>query len=315
MLHIITMKCEMHPDQDALGTCVSCGRGVCAICKVNYQGLMHCKQCLEAGRIGGAARQQQMMPQMYYPYGYYPYAMPGYYYNPAAMKATPKPRGIPDGRLFKLGAVGSVGAGIMSIIAGATLVLGNFFSSYNRTGPSPEFMASAFLMAIFQVVTAFGFLGYYKNYGPIMGLVAAGFMAPTGFVFIGSAMASSQVNSLDTFWYIYLGVLFVGIGHIVAGVVAATMRKYLDSRDAPMISCIMFIIGGGLLCAFIGVFIIGWVFSAIGYFLLSAAFFSAPVPPPDSGLLGEVEVVSDQPQAAQPYPTDSTAEQYPKYPQ
>jgi len=280
------MKCEMHPEQDALGTCVSCGRGVCAICKVNYQGLMHCKQCLEAGRLGGAARQQQMMP-MYYPYGYMPYGMPmGYYYNPAMAKAQPRPRGVPDGRLFKLGAVGAVGSGVLSIVTGALLLFGGVFSYYS-SGPSPEFMAAAVLLAIFQILAAFGFLGFYKNYGPTAGLAAAGFLAPSGFIFVAAVMGA--VNSTgDAALFIYLGALFLGIGHIISGITATLMRKFLDARDAPVISCIMFIIGGGLLCAFIGIYIIGWVFSAIGYFMLGVVMFTAPVPPPESFTDGQM---------------------------
>jgi len=49
------MKCEKHPETDAVGACVSCGRGVCPICKISYNNMMHCKECIEAGRVGGHA--------------------------------------------------------------------------------------------------------------------------------------------------------------------------------------------------------------------------------------------------------------------
>ena len=45
------MRCEAHPSEDAVGTCKSCGRGVCVVCKVVYDGIIHCKLCVEAGRI------------------------------------------------------------------------------------------------------------------------------------------------------------------------------------------------------------------------------------------------------------------------
>lgn len=44
------MKCEAHPSEDAVGICKSCGRGACAVCTVVFDGFIHCKACVEAGR-------------------------------------------------------------------------------------------------------------------------------------------------------------------------------------------------------------------------------------------------------------------------
>jgi hypothetical protein len=51
------MKCYVHPDVDAVGTCANCGKFVCSSCAVDYQGKVTCKSCIEkmASSSGAAA--------------------------------------------------------------------------------------------------------------------------------------------------------------------------------------------------------------------------------------------------------------------
>ncbi len=42
------MKCYMHPEVEATGTCTSCGRPVCPECSMNVAGKITCKACAEA---------------------------------------------------------------------------------------------------------------------------------------------------------------------------------------------------------------------------------------------------------------------------
>ena len=272
------MKCEVHPDQDALGTCVSCGRGVCAICKVNYQGTMHCKQCVEAGRIGGM-RQAYAAP-MYYPYGYgMPYPYPYYQYPPVQPKATPNPRGIPDGRLFRLGSAGSLPAGILSIVTGVALLIdGGPFNFYSSGEPTLS-IGATLLLAVLQLVTAIGLFGFYRNFGPAIAMVAAAALSASGFIYLlmlGIALQDRQNSVL----IVYSGALALGIAYIILGTAMMDIRRFLDSRELPLVSGLMFILGGALMCGLIGIFVIGWVFSAIGFFMLAIVLFTAPVPSP-----------------------------------
>lgn len=46
------MQCHVHPDVDAVGVCVSCGRPVCRDCGVDTQGKLICRQCLAEGQTG-----------------------------------------------------------------------------------------------------------------------------------------------------------------------------------------------------------------------------------------------------------------------
>lgn len=39
------MRCEVHPDKEAVKFCGSCGSAVCEDCLVNYGGTSYCKSC------------------------------------------------------------------------------------------------------------------------------------------------------------------------------------------------------------------------------------------------------------------------------
>lgn len=41
------MKCSYHPERDAVGTCVNCGRPVCAECKTMLGGKNYCNPCAD----------------------------------------------------------------------------------------------------------------------------------------------------------------------------------------------------------------------------------------------------------------------------
>ncbi|MFC2018981.1 hypothetical protein ACFLU4_03385 [Chloroflexota bacterium] len=41
----MAMRCAYHPDRDAMGACVSCGRFVCSECKAELGGKIHCNSC------------------------------------------------------------------------------------------------------------------------------------------------------------------------------------------------------------------------------------------------------------------------------
>ena len=45
------MKCYVHPDVDPIGTCTSCGRGICSDCAVEVQGKLVCRDCLAKGKV------------------------------------------------------------------------------------------------------------------------------------------------------------------------------------------------------------------------------------------------------------------------
>ena len=43
------MKCYVHPDAEAVATCIECGKAVCETCAVDVGGKIFCQQCLASG--------------------------------------------------------------------------------------------------------------------------------------------------------------------------------------------------------------------------------------------------------------------------
>ena len=41
------MKCYVHPEVDAVGTCTSCGKSVCSNCAVEKNGKLVCRTCAD----------------------------------------------------------------------------------------------------------------------------------------------------------------------------------------------------------------------------------------------------------------------------
>ena len=45
------MKCFNHPENEAVGSCTSCGKLICNICAVEMQGKLVCRSCLASGKV------------------------------------------------------------------------------------------------------------------------------------------------------------------------------------------------------------------------------------------------------------------------
>lgn len=41
------MKCYIHTEADAIGTCVRCGKFICETCKTELKGKNYCKKCVD----------------------------------------------------------------------------------------------------------------------------------------------------------------------------------------------------------------------------------------------------------------------------
>lgn len=44
------MNCYVHPENEAIGTCTSCGKPICGECAVELQGKLICRPCLASGK-------------------------------------------------------------------------------------------------------------------------------------------------------------------------------------------------------------------------------------------------------------------------
>jgi TM2 domain-containing membrane protein YozV len=50
------MNCYVHPENEAIGTCTSCGRPICRECAVEMHGKLICRPCLASGKASAVAQ-------------------------------------------------------------------------------------------------------------------------------------------------------------------------------------------------------------------------------------------------------------------
>jgi hypothetical protein len=53
----MAVRCAYHPDADAAGACVNCGRLICTECKVELSGKIYCNPCIERMLLDKTATQ------------------------------------------------------------------------------------------------------------------------------------------------------------------------------------------------------------------------------------------------------------------
>ncbi|HLF07279.1 MAG TPA: hypothetical protein VI893_08930 [Thermoplasmata archaeon] len=296
------MRCEAHPEEEAVGTCKSCGRGVCTVCKVVFNGIIHCKACVEAGRISGggtafapAPAAPAPAPTAYsYPYAYpgYSYPYSSYGYPPAVthVPETPKPTGTPSRSFYLAGAAGGIIGGIMMLLAGGAMVWGLVIGA---NYPTDLWIAISVVvvLAATQMLSSVGLFGLYRNLGVQMGWISAGVLAAGAVIFPLMLMfaipdyyqnpgypypyyTQYRFNYLET----YLGAIALGTGIIVEGSAFLAARRFMrDPRPTGSIGTLL-IVGGGLFAAFVGLFAIGWLLVAIARFISTPIYLGAPVP-------------------------------------
>ena len=50
------MNCYVHPENEAVGTCTSCGKPICSECAIETQGKLICRPCLASGKVSTASQ-------------------------------------------------------------------------------------------------------------------------------------------------------------------------------------------------------------------------------------------------------------------
>ncbi len=290
------MKCDKHPDMDAVGTCVYCGRGVCDDCKVRMYEKIHCKECVAAGRVRGAP-QPNYQPQMQY---YQPYPVYAYPYYPVSNMPhrEPTPVGIPDAGLFKSGMYGSLYCGIICLVNVVYTSLGVLL-----TTPSSMFYLVYFILYSLMLpgllLVLRGYVGFYRNWGFMFafqcGMVMVIAMAVDMVLWIWSYLATSPAGTTE---YGYIaGVVTFGIVLMFAGVPLEGVSRYLspmsEIRNMATWGCLLMALGGILFWFIFGAFIFGWALGMLAFFMMSQVFAKAPVPtvaepPKHEGIVMEV---------------------------
>lgn len=154
------MRCENHPQFEAMAQCSSCGKHICEFCSVLVFNMPHCKECtqnmvhnmpiLSPRKLRKQLRKRRRLKAM----------------------ESAVPKGRPNRDFFIAGGVGSI------IVAIATFAMGWSFSvpMHDSFGSYPHWLVGYIILyAIGTAITGVGFYGLYRNYGSVWGIIASTF--------------------------------------------------------------------------------------------------------------------------------------------
>jgi len=263
------MKCFNHPEEDAVGVCKSCGKGVCQECAVIIAGGNYCKTCLETGRVKATTVQIPVQPV-----------------------AVARPSGIPTRASFIVGGVGAIISGVaalLSLFGG----FGNIFYGAFFGFGSIWSIVGSIILGVGLILAGIGYKGIKSNYG--VGTGTAGFafsIVACVFVFVNVAFGiiglpyGSRVPYYSDPWYssylIYtisaiITLILFGVMQILWGVAHINSRKYTGVSGLGMATGIMLIISGAL-TASVFIAFAGIVLFFISEILVVLVFLMSNIP-------------------------------------
>ncbi|MEM2899566.1 MAG: hypothetical protein QXT63_02135 [Thermoplasmata archaeon] len=257
------MKCYIHKEKDAIGACVSCGKGLCEDCKIEFDRKLHCKACIEKKSI----THEQFYPPYPQSYGfpYYPYPQPYPYPYPiwSPSYKPPMPKGKSKKIFFNIGGIGALISAIVSGISGFLYLY--YIIEYGYDDYRNFLLIVSFALLISISVTSVGFYGYYWNYGRDSGLICCILMIISGLVY--------AILSLVTSLFYYIIMLYFIVGFIMLGIACGTMAwANIDSRDMfdlkASLNITVILLG---ICALL-FWMIFPMLLGLGWFVLTAAF-------------------------------------------
>lgn len=285
------MKCEKHPEMDAIGNCVYCGRGVCELCKVRVNDLVHCKECARAGRVKGDHKkdvQPQPAPPIAFvqipPQGFNPFNQSNMLY------VQPEPKGTPTASYFKFGAAWSLICCGLSFSVGILMVIGNFINdSLIYDWAIPIFFIPLLTLSFSMLPLIGSYLGFYRNFGnkEVAYAVVIGSILQSitlGLWLYLIPLTTSQRNSdyvLST-WLFYITSCLQGIALLFQAISLRNVGIYMPpthpTRRMVFPTILLLIITAILFMLIIGFNMIGWYFLGFSLIFLSLLFYKTPVP-------------------------------------
>jgi|GEM_PF-1700990 len=291
------MRCDIHPDQNAVGTCVYCGRGVCDQCKVRLYDKIHCKECVEAGRIRGAPEPQAAPPQgppgappgMGYPQypGYTGY--PGVYMAPVIFK-PPNPKGIPRKGYFQFGMFACFATMVMSFIV-FILMCNSLFNTYGEARTTDFFIVAILVLTFFLYPMFISFFGFYKNYGSSAALmtVIGGVTLVAFYQFLWGYYTFMYVFNRSEYYYnteflVFFTQLLLGGALLLATFTIRAVSFYMvpmsPGRRATTGAIALTAAAAIAFLCMLGVYLFGWILLALAMGFLGNMFMNAPMPEP-----------------------------------
>jgi len=196
--------------------------------------------------------------------------MPPMYFPP-----PPRPRGPPRPGLFRMGAVGLFLLAATGIFTGVSFLTNGLFYYNHDTYPIWIPIAGA-LVLFSSLLGMAGFYGQYHHYGSGMGAAAGLYLLIGGILFILLTVTSVQhygssyyqtwtTNILQTWG----GYIIFGVAPILMGTSNIVSRHHMGMPGLGTTSGVLFIIAGS--------FIISYVLSFIGFFILTAGSIVAGI--------------------------------------
>jgi hypothetical protein len=309
------MKCEVHPDNEVVGSCVSCGRGVCDECKETHDGLLHCRLCIKKGRI--TDRPSLDWQSIFY---HVPQPAPKVAPRNMALARTsltqPNPAEDPDPKPFKIGRYGALIVGIyMMIMSFSFPAVGDEYLLFVFTVAGGAGMTMAFLPYII------GLHGFYKNYGCRWAMIGSWGLALFLVVYLAWSMydfvmACAYTGSLCEWypWSTVLGLLLVGIGFILTGIshfkVGAYFLPTTGIRNNLNWAGTSIIIGGALFIVqlftvwsqvlWTVTLFLGWFIIGVSAVFMHFVFFRAPLPERMLDKISDTLGPESEPEPAEP---------------
>jgi hypothetical protein len=260
------VRCENHPEYEAIAFCIQCGRSICEFCNVNVMDVPHCKFCAESIII-------QMTKRM----------------RKSKIYRPPRPKGPPSSRYFIFGYVGSF---LMAIGALLLWILGmdRRFDILSRDVWEIFWLGGISFLSIGLAITALGFYGFYINYGSTLGYICLIILPLGGMFFLAIFLYSFFINFEVGRFSTGLGAL--GIGMVLMGLTILSVEKYtLTGWISKITAIIMFAatglvwvvfvtegIGLGWMVLFAGCLFMGIFFIRIKMPLRNIARYSSPHP-------------------------------------
>jgi hypothetical protein len=293
----------MHPDRYADGKCETCGKPVCYECKLEIGKTVHCKTCVESGKLEGEGSGQPEVQQpgvrvesKHLPPAYFPYFTDGKRYRRAIFKVfnlKPEPSGRTAKELFYLGAAGGIIGGIASVLM--TLI---FSVEYYDQDPSlyPNMViygSSVYLLAMVPFV--FGLFGFYKNYGSPWGLIGSLGLLVALIAFTVGSFLSIEHGRLELDYYtqdpeyfrpnselVYVSQACLGFGLMLASFAIVQGKNFFKPEKQveglPHCTAITMFVAGILFLLHLGSFYAAWGVLASALFMMALCFYDAPVP-------------------------------------
>jgi hypothetical protein len=260
------MRCQIHPTEEAIAVCKSCGKGLCQNCNIDVNKISYCKNCIETGKVTFEPKEESA---------------------PEIISTTWAFR-----TGFKRGSLGLLSAGIALLVL-ATVSYVDLFAPMSDAGAGIIVVILFVVLGLGLGLSSSGYNTIHTVYGYTIGIVGEIVGAVSGvFFFIYLLLSFEGMNYSGTLsaggLFYLIAFCFLGITQLVWGTINVVIGKSTQRPRLSLISGILLMCSGGLLT--LGPFEpvmggLGIPASAISLIVASALFLAAKEPPETKHLL------------------------------